>query len=238
MKKYLLHITFVFFACTLFGQAHTDQLKTDLELASARMKEMLPAVIHSSYTLYATHDTSGIMSNANGQVYLTSSTYYQSIKGVHIFIEGNQVAIIDEDEKTIVIDEKEIDLQELIFNVNIEQLPELIQSIEMEEDLENRTYDLVLNPYSSFQKVKLSISKRSNLISRLELYYANSQGLENTLQEEETPRLVIDIVTKSLNGKTSYSLNKNPFFVLSNNELTLKPNYSTYSIINNLNSNE
>jgi|GEM_PF-2689441 len=236
MKTLFLHIVLICFACTTYAQV--DQLKTDIVSAAEVMESMLPVVMYSSYTLYATHDTTEVMSKARGEVYLTKSSYYQSIEGVHTFIEGSQVAIINEEERTIVFDSKEIDLQQLIFNVNIDQIPDYLESIQVDENEKARIYDLSLSPFSSFNKVKLTISKQTNLISNVELFYANSQGLENTLQEEETPRLVVDIETKSLNGKVSYSLSSNPFFAISDEGFTRKSKYSSYSVINNITGDE
>ena len=231
MRISIIHITLFFLSSSLFSQA--DILRQDLRASQAAMLEMLPFKVSTEYTLYATHDTLGVMSTAYSETYFTQTSYYQHIEGVHTFIEGNNVAIVDEEEKTIVYDQKELDISNLIFNLDLDNLEDLVQSIDFSENNQKKKYELSLSRFHIYSKIVLEISKRTMLIDRVELFYANSQGLENTLQEVETPRLITQLELISIGKRKPYSLHNNPFYKYDDGNIKTKERCQDYHIINN-----
>lgn len=237
MRSVLSHIVFTVIAISSVAQ--TDVLKKDLVIAQEAIMETLPLRIVSDYKLYATHDTTVVMSKAHAETYISEKDYYQHIEGVHTIIKGGEVAIIDEEEQTIIIDQKEIDIHELIFNIELKTIDQIVKEIHSSEDELNKIYDLKLSSYSTFSRVIIHISKKDYTINKIELYYSGSQGLEDTLQEEQSPRLVADISYRALaSTKRFFTLEYNPFFKLDNKNLLTKSNYKSYSLINNLKTNE
>lgn len=232
MRSLCLHIALVLFTTHLSGQI--DSLTIDLKDASKALNQLMPVVVTSSYKLYATHDTLKVMSLAKGETYISNNSYYQVIEGVHTFIEDNKVAVIDLDKHTIILDVKEVDIQTLLFNLELDRLASYVEDVKITNEGLSTHYSLILRPYYTYSKVDLVLSSRTKLLSQLVLYYSSSQGLEDNLQQEQTPRLQVDIDYKSLDGKKAFSFTNNPFFTFRGNDCITKKKYKEYTLINNI----
>ena len=232
MRIIAIHIACLLLSSGLFSQM--DKLMEDLSTSQEAIVDMLPLKVSTDYTLYATHDTLEAMSTAYAETYLSHKSYYQHIEGVHTFIEGTIVVIVDEEENTIVYDQKEVDISDLLFNLDLDHIEGIVQSVEYTESNSNKNYTLLLQPLSGYSKIELQISKRTQLIERLHLFYAHSQGLENTLQEEETPRLMTEIEMVSIGRLRPYSLQQNPFYNFVEGKIVAQEPYQDFHIINSI----
>ncbi|MCB0647469.1 MAG: hypothetical protein KDC49_12460 [Saprospiraceae bacterium] len=236
MKYLFLHISFIFCITPLFSQV--KEFVADMQKIQDLMISKLPITIKASYTLYATHDAVSPMSSTSSITYLSGQHYYQHIEDVHTIIEKNMVAIVDISESTIVLDKKEMDMNDLLLSFQMGDIVDFIKDVQIKDGSEYKTYNVNFQPYFSFKSIIIKYAKRLQFIDQVELFYASSAGLEDNLQDEEKPKLVIKLNQVENSSHYAYRFQNNPFFKLTGTKAIPTGKYSKYSVINNLKANE
>ena len=234
MAKILPYIVLFIYTINGFAQSDKQLLIRDMQEAKEQLVANSTTKLVVRYDMYRTHESTKIEETTVSETYLSTNRYYQSIEGIHSIADGNLVAVVDEQEKYIILDRKDIDVVPALFGIEPEIAANLADGITMKISGDLHIYTLAYE-YTIYEKVVLSYSTRLKRLENVDIYYNQSFGFEDRIQDEEHPRLKVTIVSQSPMDLFPMNFQNNPFFSVNmkSRKVTPKGKYSNYSIINN-----
>jgi len=190
-------------------------------------------LVDASYHMYPSHDSQKLISTAQSKTYISSDLYNQSIEGVYTIIDKDQILVCDTNEEIIVRDKSKGEALKAIFNIDLDQLTDFIQSVEIDRNGEIITYQLQVQ-YSEVSQLDISINSRTNQFEKVILYFKYSESLGEDISESELPRLEVTFSPYKFDQKAKWTISNNPFIRLEGKEMSLGNQYKNYQFINNI----
>lgn len=234
MIRIYCHTVLLLISCSLSAQTDRALFIEDMEKAKTIIQQANSVSVYSSYYIYSTHDAEETMSKSNSVTYLSDNFYYQQLDELTTFIHEDNMAVIDEEERAIILDKNnQTNASSFLF---MEQLIDysIIESVEL---VSPHNY-LLKFKYGDIERIELQFNTQNALLSEIVIFYSHSYGLEDDYYDEEHPKLKVTIDKVGFNSTAPIDWYNNQFFIVHDNSITLKPNYSKYSLVNNLFAND